>query len=221
MRDIRRNGAKGDGSPSLFFMPLNQPEEFYIMQTMGMIRTFIALEIPDEHKQEVDKLIVKLKPFGPDVRWVRAANLHFTLRFLGDIYESSVEKLNDAITSSIADIKPIELKLSGLGCFPNMKRPRVVWLGAAGEIDELKVLANNVESACRESDFGKGDKPFSPHLTIGRIKNPHGLGMLIERLPKVEFSSDDILVDHVTIFKSDLSPRGPKYTSLAEIKLTE
>ncbi len=186
---------------------------------MAKIRTFIAVELPDELKQEVDKLIIKLKLFGPEVRWVRADNLHFTLRFLGDIDESKVPRLTDSIRKAIEKQKGFRLKLSGLGCFPNMKRPRVVWLGADGDMDFLKEAAHGVESACRECGFGKSDKPFSAHLTIGRIKNPRGLEPFIRQLEKTEFVSAEFDIDHVTIFKSDLSPRGPKYTPLTEIKL--
>lgn len=188
---------------------------------MAKIRTFIAVEIPDELKKDADRLIVKLKPFGPEVRWVRAANLHYTLRFLGDIEQNEISKLSEAVKSNIASIKPFPLRLSGLGCFPNAKRPRVVWLGADGDLEAFKQLAYQVESACRNTGFGKGDKPFSAHLTIGRIRNPRGLESFIDRLQKVEYRSDEFEVKEVTVFKSDLSPRGPTYTPLAKLRLGE
>jgi 2'-5' RNA ligase len=187
---------------------------------MGKIRTFIAVELPDQLKQDVDKLIVGLKPFGPDVRWVRAANLHLTLRFLGDIEQSDLPKLSDLIKKQLTGLQPFSIKLAGLGCFPNMRRPRVVWLGADGALESLQVLATKVETACIESGFGRGDKPFSAHLTIGRIREPRGLEPLIKRLETTQFSSADFTVDRVIVFKSDLSPRGPTYTPMATLKLT-
>jgi 2'-5' RNA ligase len=187
---------------------------------MAKIRTFIAVKIPDDIKREADKLIVSLKSFGPDVRWVRAANLHFTLRFLGDIEQDDVEKLSEAIKKNIAGIKSFPLKLSGLGCFPNMRRPRVVWVGGDGDMDTFKSLAVQVEAACLETGFGKADKPFSAHLTIGRIKIPRGIDQLIRKLESTQFESEEFAVDRVIIYKSDLSPRGPTYTSLAEVELS-
>jgi RNA 2',3'-cyclic 3'-phosphodiesterase len=186
---------------------------------MGKIRTFVAIELPGELKQAVDKLIVGLKPFGPDVRWVRAANLHFTLRFLGDVEQNDIAKLGEQIKRQLSGLPSFRIKLAGLGCFPNMRRPRVVWVGADGALDSLKALAGRVETACIECGFGKGDKPFSPHLTIGRIKDSRGLEPLVKRLEAVQFSSAEFTVEQVIIFKSDLSPRGPTYTPLAKLDL--
>ena len=186
---------------------------------MAKIRTFIAVELPDNLKREADKLIVGLKPFAEGVRWVKAANLHFTLRFLGDIERDAVSILDNNLKNNLADIKPFPLKLSGLGCFPNMRRPRVVWVGADGDMDELKKLAQSVESACRNSGFEKADKPFSAHLTIGRVKYPEGLDKLINSLQNTKFESEQFQVDKVVVFKSDLSPRGPTYTPLARVGL--
>jgi len=187
---------------------------------MTKIRTFIAIELPARLKQETDKLIVKLKSENSEIRWVRAANLHFTLRFLGDIEQDQVPLLADRIKANLAELKPIPLKLSGLGCFPNMRRPRVIWLGGDGDLENLKKLAFQVESACRDCGFGKADKPFSAHLTIGRIKNPHGLESFIDHISKIKFESDEFEVGDVVIFKSDLSPRGPTYTALAKLSLS-
>jgi len=186
---------------------------------MAKIRTFIAVELPDNLKREADKLIVGLKPLAGGVRWVKAANLHFTLRFLGDIERDAVSILDNNLKNNLADIKPFPLKLSGLGCFPNIRRPRVVWVGADGDMDELKKLAQSVESACRNSGFDKADKPFSAHLTIGRVKYSEGLDKLINNLQNTKFESEQFQVDKVVVFKSDLSPRGPTYTPLARVGL--
>ncbi|MCP4581416.1 MAG: RNA 2',3'-cyclic phosphodiesterase [candidate division Zixibacteria bacterium] len=186
---------------------------------MAKIRTFIAIELPSGLKQDADKLIVTLKPIAEGVRWVRAANLHFTLRFLGDIGQDQVAGLAEKLRENLSPLKPFPLKLSGLGCFPNMNRPRVIWLGGAGDMEALQNLAYQVESACRDCGLGKADKKFSAHLTIGRIKNPRGLEPFIERLTKVDFESDEFEVGEVVIFKSDLSPRGPTYTPMAKIPI--
>lgn len=200
-------------------MLLNVGRLFLIINIMNKIRTFIAIELPDDLKKDVDKLIVGLKQFGPDVRWVKAGNLHFTLRFLGDIDKDDVPKLSEHLNTHVSKFAPFRLRLTGLGCFPNMKRPRIVWLGADGDMEMLKQLAFQVESVCRDLGYSKADKPFSAHLTIGRINDPRGLEPLINRLEALEYSTEDFTVEQVIVFKSDLSPRGPTYTSLAKIKL--
>jgi 2'-5' RNA ligase len=192
------------------------PEHTSIRQ----IRAFIAVPLPEKLKLEVDKLIVGLKPLGSGITWVRAANLHFTLRFLGDIDSDSIPTLKQAVESQLSGLASFNICLAGLGCFPNMNRPRVVWVAAATDIDKMKELAARVENACRESGYGQADKPFAPHLTIGRIKLPSGLDRLMESLKTTKFQTEQFSVDKVIIYKSDLTPRGPIYTAMGEVGLT-
>lgn len=186
-----------------------------------MIRTFIAIPLPDKLKRDVDKLIVGLKPLASGVSWVKAANLHFTLRFLGDIDSNTIPVLKKAIESQIGALSRFDINLSGLGCFPNMNRPRVVWVAAGGDIDKMKGLASGVEEACRQCGFGPADKPFAPHLTIGRVKFPSGIDRLTEQLKTTSFETELFAIENVVIYKSDLTPRGPIYTSMGEIILNK
>lgn len=188
---------------------------------MAQVRTFIAVELPEHLKRQADKLIVSLKPLSGGVRWVKAANLHFTLRFLGNIEQDSVPALAKQIKKDLEDISPFSICLSGLGCFPNIRRPRVIWLGTGGDIEGFKALANKVETACRQCGYPKADKSFSPHLTLGRVKFPKGLETLVEDLQKRHFESEEFKVDKVVIFKSDLSPSGPTYTAMVKVALSE
>jgi RNA 2',3'-cyclic 3'-phosphodiesterase len=185
----------------------------------GKIRTFIAIPLPDKLKQDVDKLIVGFKPLADGISWVRAANLHFTLRFLGDIESDSVSVLRQSIESQLTGFNQFKIGLSGLGCFPNLNRPRVIWVAAAGDIEKMKELAGRVETACRQADFGLADKPFAPHLTIGRAKFPSGLEKFTGNLKMTRFETDPFIVEKVIIYKSDLTPRGPIYTAMGEIAI--
>ena len=186
---------------------------------MSKIRTFVAVDLPQDIKMEVDRFTSAFRSQGKGIRWVNAQNLHLTLRFLGDIDEDSVPGLADSITNNVDGFGVFDLSLSGVGGFPNLKRPRVIWTGAEIGRDKLRDLAAGVETACIESDFGKSDKRFSPHLTIGRVKSPGGLSGILEKIEKNSFKTEPFVVYEVTIFKSDLSPAGPKYTSLAKIQL--
>lgn len=186
---------------------------------MNKIRTFVAVDLPQDIKMEVDRFTSAFRNQGRGIRWVNAQNLHLTLRFLGDIPEDSVPRLADNIKKNVDGFGVFDLSLSGLGGFPNLKRPRVIWTGVEIGKDKLRDLAAGMETACIESEFGNGDKRFSPHLTIGRVKNPAGLGGILEKIGRTSFKTEPFVVYEVTIFKSDLSPAGPKYTSLAKIQL--
>lgn len=166
---------------------------------------------------EIDRLISGFRHEDTGVRWVKAANLHLTLRFLGDIPLESVTGLAAAIRENLADFSPFELTLSGLGGFPNLKRPRVIWVGTGDGTDRLNLLAARVEGSCIEAGFGKSDKPFSSHMTIGRVRFPQGPDRLIQRIEQTDYNSETIDISEVSIFKSDLSPAGPKYTRLEAV----
>lgn len=186
---------------------------------MTNIRAFIAVELPGGLKLETDKLLASLKPIGAGVRWVKAINLHLTLRFLGNIEQDKIPLLENKLKDNLAGFKPFTIQFSGLGCFPNLQRPRIVWSGVGGDLERLKGLASAVEAACRQSGFGKKDKRFSAHLTIGRIKYQKKIKPLIEYLKKAEFKTDKFQVHEIVIFRSDLSPNGPNYTPLVKTKL--
>ncbi len=180
----------------------------------------MAVPIPDDIKREVDRLITTFKPLAGGITWVKASNIHFTLRFLGDIPRNSVARLGERLTTALADISRLTIDLAGLGCFPDQRRPRVIWIGASGEIEKMRVLAETVEKVCRETGFGNTDKPFAPHLTIGRIKKAGDLGRLMAALNTAVFRSEPFSVDHIVVYKSVLMPAGPIYTPLEKIKLS-
>lgn len=184
---------------------------------MAEIRAFIAVDLPKQIKMEIDKMITGFRQINSGIRWVKAANLHLTLRFLGNIPEESVPSLAEGIMGNVEGLKRFDMSLSGLGGFPNLRRPRVIWVGTGNGTEKLKALASDVEKAAIDSGFGKADKPFSSHLTIGRVKYPKGLDSLLERIEKTEYNSKAFDISEVIIFKSDLSPAGPKYTKLEAV----
>ncbi len=183
------------------------------------IRTFIAVDLPQQIKMEIDKMIAGFRQLNANIRWVKAVNLHLTLRFLGDIPEETISALAENIKANTEGFGGFDLSLSGLGAFPNLRRPRVIWIGSGSGADRLKSLAAKVEQATIDAGFGKGDKPFSSHLTIGRVKFPKGLDRLLAQIEKSGYESQLFGVNEVSIYKSDLSPAGPKYTRLEVISL--
>jgi len=186
---------------------------------MENMRTFVAVDVPREIKMELDGLVSKLREAAPDIRWVRAANLHLTLRFLGEIPKDSVADLAAELTKNLCGFGPFEISLAGIGGFPNLKKARVIWVGGGQGAERLYELAPPVEKSCRGCGFGATDKPFSSHLTIGRVKFPKGHDKLISVVESMSFESPLFEVEEVVIFKSDLLPAGPRYTRLEAIRL--
>jgi RNA 2',3'-cyclic 3'-phosphodiesterase len=183
------------------------------------IRAFVAVDVPKQIKMELDKLIGELRPLAPDIRWVKAGNLHLTLRFLGDIPKSSISDLTEEIGKNISGFEAFHLTLAGIGGFPNIYKPRVIWLGGGKGQDNLYNLAPRIEKACNDCGFGNADKPFSSHLTIGRVKFPKGNERLVSYIQNLKFESPIFPVEEVVIFKSDLQPSGPRYTRLEAVRL--
>lgn len=191
------------------------------------VRTFIAIPISAETRKALGRFAEEGKRAGGDVKWVEPALIHLTLRFLGDVEEARIPAVVDALRMVGGATVPFELAIAGVGAFPNLRRPRVIWAGVdpkggagKGGLSVLRGLAAAVEEAARRLGFGPADHPFSPHLTVARVKSPKGLDRLVaalERHASDEFGTDRVEAFHV--MKSDLRPQGPVYTSLAEIPL--
>jgi 2'-5' RNA ligase len=186
---------------------------------MENIRTFIAVDIPQEIKMELDRVVTDLRRIAPEIRWVRAANLHLTLRFLGNIPRDSTTDLASELARNLAGFGQFQISLAGVGGFPSLKRARVIWIGGGEGCDRMSELAPLVEKACLDRGFGEADKPFSCHLTIGRVKYPKGHEKLVSFIESLNFKSPLFNIGEVVIFKSDLLPAGPKYTRLETIPL--
>lgn len=192
----------------------------------NFIRTFVAVELPKEVRGELKKIQQQLKPFNFPVKWVEPEQIHLTLSFLGDVLESRIDKLYEAVEKGRFGIKPFTLKPSSLGCSPNFKKPRVVWIGLEGEAEILAKLQKQIE----ENLLAYGFQPrvrekFTAHLTFGRVRRKATGGerlRLGQKLQKLIFTpfAQVIKVETVSIIKSDLFPIGPVYTKLRETKLS-
>lgn len=168
------------------------------------MRTFIAIELTGQVRQKIAELIGELKTTGDSVKWVETENLHITLKFLGETLEEQLEKIIKTIEQTAAGHGSFTLKLTGLGTF----FPRVVWVGVSEGGEALINLA-----------AGLGEKKFSPHVTIGRIKDK-GVDKLKDKIVGCrdrEFG--EMIVDHVALIKSTPTQKGPIYEKIKEVKL--
>jgi 2'-5' RNA ligase len=191
---------------------------------MSLLRAFIAIEIPGEIKKTIAARLVDLqKSSGHAVRWVAPENLHLTLKFLGEISPASVELLCQALQTECDQHAHFEITVSGLGGFPSLHRPRSLWFGLEAP-PRLNHLQYKLEAATARLGYATEDKPFSPHLTIGRIREQASsaeLQLLNSALQKLQVGQlGSFSVQSVQLFKSDLHPDGPVYTSLFAARLS-
>ena len=188
-----------------------------------MIRAFIAVEIAPETITRIGAVIDRLKPRNAAIRWVGAGNVHLTLKFLGNIDNSQIEPIGAALFDALHPFPRLTINAKGLGVFPSMKRPRVLWVGLVGR--ELVSLQAKVELALTPLGFAPEEKKFTPHLTIGRWR--HGepadrtlekeLGQELGRWSDYEFGATS--VHEVILFQSDLKPAGAIYRRLKVVTL--
>ncbi len=191
---------------------------------METIRAFIAIELAREVQAGLEGVLSRLRPAAKAVRWVSAGNIHLTLKFLGDTPLDKIEPLKRSIESEAARHAAFELQVGGLGAFPNPRRPRVIWVGVKAP-EELADLVNGVEKATGPLGFPTEERPFSPHLTLGRVSQHatnEEVGALAELLTKTHMESLGISrVDKIHLFRSDLRPTGAVYTSLFQANLIQ
>jgi len=183
------------------------------------IRTFICIEVPETIKSRIELLQHELRQSEAQVSWTRVSNIHLTIQFLGDIRPAQVEAVREAVERATKGISDFEIEVKGAGCFPSIKNPRVLWVGLNNIPDELRQLQKNVEDELAGEGFEREPKRFSPHLTIARIRSPHGAPSLAEKLIAKGFEPETFRVSEVIVMRSDLKPIGPIYTPQAIIKL--
>ncbi len=186
-----------------------------------MMRLFIAFPLTTEVENSLGELINSLKEQGGKVKWVAPRNIHITVRFLGDTDEKLVEPLKQLLDKIASQFSPAEITIDRLGAFPNLNRPRVLWAGLVENdaIDNLRKLTRQVELAVRKLRFEKEKKGFKPHLTLGRVRDAHGLDNLLEYMNAYQFTPMSMVVDRVCLIQSTLTPQGPIYTTLHEVML--
>jgi len=184
-----------------------------------MLRTFICIELPETLKSRMEALVAEVRKESRDsVSWVKPANTHLTLRFLGDIARERQADLRAAVEQATAGVAPFSITASGAGAFPNPRNARVLWIGIKGSDLELIPIQKRLERELESAGFGKADKPFSPHLTIGRARQGKA-PQAAEILSRIGFEDLTFEVGEVIVMRSELKPTGAVYTRLATVGL--
>jgi 2'-5' RNA ligase len=190
---------------------------------MSTVRTFIAIELDEELqtnlKRAQDRLQARVAPRS--VRWVRPDGIHLTLKFLGDTPTVKLEEIKAALVRAAAGIEAFTFTVEGVGCFPNLRQPRVVWLGLQEPSGELRRLRDAVEAQVAPLGFPTERRAFNPHLTLGRVQR-HASKSEVREIGQVVAASaigrlDEMTVTSVSFIKSDLRPSGAVYSTLLEM----
>lgn len=188
---------------------------------MSDIRAFIALPIAAAVREELAALIEAVRRPRDGTRWVRPDGIHLTLAFLGSIPETTVAAIDDALNTVAAERAPFTIRTTATGGFPTLRRPRVLWVGLEASADHpLQRLQAAVAGALVPIGHERDERPFRPHLTVGRVKEMSRAPEVGERVGAYRFPALTWHADRVHLMRSDLHPSGARYTVLREVLLT-
>ena len=184
------------------------------------IRSFIAIDLSDPARRQIEELMQALRKSDAQVGWVRIEGIHLTLKFLGNVVPGLIEEIKPVIARIASQTGPIRIEPAGCGAFPTIKSPRVIWVGLRGQIGPLAELAGRVEAAMAPFGFKPEDRPFKPHLTLGRVRGKARLQALQQiLLAHQDFTAEPFDAIEVVLYKSDLKPDGARYTPLFKAPL--
>jgi RNA 2',3'-cyclic 3'-phosphodiesterase len=187
---------------------------------MQIIRSFIAIEIPDEIKNSIADYIDNLKSIAPKLKWVRKNSLHITLKFLGNQPEQKVENVITTLSPMHNFCRPFDITIINTGAFPNQRKPRVIWLGIEPVPREYFFETFNwIEDKLESIGFDKEQRKFSPHLTLARVKFPADFTDLWRYIDENPFKKQTFSVKHVTLVQSKLRPTGAEYRPIQKYPL--
>lgn len=189
---------------------------------MSVLRVFVAVEITPEIRSTALRLIDRLCGAPVKVTWTKADNLHYTLKFLGDVVAEKTAAICRAVEGAVGPFTPFEIVAAGAGAFPSAGNPRTVWLGISDGAEPLELLYQAIEKAVEPLGFPREHRKFTAHLTLGRVRGgtPSGFHELAELLKKhADFDAGAMTVDSVTVFSSTLGRDGPKYEVLSRADL--
>jgi 2'-5' RNA ligase len=184
------------------------------------IRTFIAIDIPENIISKFRELQESLKVYDFKIRWVRPENIHLTLKFLGDVEAAKIGEIAETISKIVEGYTPISLKANGIGVFPGIKRPSVLWVGLTGQLESLVRLQKTLDENLKVLGFPGEKRPFKGHLTMGRIKAKIDVKKFGDALTAFRnFESETFTAGKIVLYKSELKPSGAVYTELASASL--
>ena len=188
------------------------------------IRSFIAVELPEAVKTGLQQLQTELTlPQYSFVKCVSPQGIHLTLKFLGNVSSQKITEITRVMEQASQGVSPFQLQITEVGAFPNLRRPRVVWVGIKGDVDKLVSWQQRIDMGLVPLGFAKEARPFTPHLTLARLRENCSPGDRLhfgEMFAKAHVEVDyNFTVNSLNLMKSQLLPTGAVYSRLAEVKL--
>jgi 2'-5' RNA ligase len=186
----------------------------------GTMRLFIALNLPERERLAMHQAVAPVRAAVPGASWVRAENLHVTLKFLGEVEDGRAEALREALDGAARRSRPLALSLGGVGAFPNLRAPRIVWMGAAPDA-RLELLYDDVERACDALGFPVEGRAFRPHVTLGRVREraSGGDARALSSAARAVRYVGAVDVETVDLMRSTLAAGGSRYELLHAARL--
>jgi len=184
---------------------------------MSKFRAFIAIDV--EQSSQITDIVNDLNNSGANIKLVKPENMHITIKFLGDTDEKFVGRIREIMEKSVENIESFEIKLKSIGVFPNQDYIKIIWIGIE-QYEKIVEIAKKINKGLSKIGFKKEKREFSPHLTIGRVKNSKNKDKIlhiINRYENTEFNTYKI--KSIKLIKSELRSKGPIYTTIEEIKI--
>jgi 2'-5' RNA ligase len=181
------------------------------------LRIFLAMDLSEEVRRNLATLSAELSPAAPGARWIRAEAMHITLKFIGHAAENRVEQIKNSL-ATVRSAAPVEMRFRGAGCFPNVRRPRVLWVGIESS-PNLPDLASEIERCLEPLGVPREERVFHPHLTLARFKEPSAasrLPTIVKGLASREFGA--MLTGEFYLYQSELKSDGAEYTRLTTFR---
>jgi 2'-5' RNA ligase len=189
---------------------------------LDTIRVFLAVKVPEEFKEKIQEVQKQLKMQNADVGWVGPENFHYNLKFFGYVTEPEIKKIESAVKRVVAGHHPFKLEIEGIGTFPTPTAPRVIWLGTKKGTAEITALANDLDKEFSKEGFESENRPFTAHLTLGRVKSTQNKQKLVEKVKDLKaMKIGEFNIEEITLFQSQLQREGPIYTELMKFRLKE
>ena len=184
------------------------------------MRLFVAINLPEVDKRRLCEAVGTLATHDLPVRWVEPDSLHITLKFLGEVAEANVPAVRAALQQAVAGLRHFDVVLEGLDAFPSLSRPNIFWVGASNPA-ALAQLQQSVESQLEQVGFPREDRPFRPHITIGRVKSRASIRdrALMDRMVSQFRYNTQFQVRSADLMRSHVSSRGARYEVVARMDL--
>jgi len=187
---------------------------------MARLRTFIAADVGKAIRDRLVQLQEKLARTGTQVKWVEPENLHVTLLFLGEVDDRQIPGVCSIVANETAKHPPFLMAVETVGCFPNLRRPRVLWVGIGQGMQELCAIHDALEMPLQELGYRREERRYTPHITLGRVKSDRETSPLAEALDKqAAWRGGEVPVAELLVLSSELTPKGPVYSVLSRPKL--